>query len=74
LIDEFGINVPGGNRQAALDALADGRETWRRSQVGAAVRDAPDVAVRVLRELGYEVRWELPDPEPSGQPERLRAL
>lgn len=74
LIDEFGIDVPGGDRQAALDALADGREDWRRSQVGAAVRDAPDEAVRVLRELGYVVHWDSSQPEPVGQPERLRAL
>jgi hypothetical protein len=30
--------------------------------------------LRVLRELGYEVRWTGPNPEPPGQPQRLRAL
>jgi hypothetical protein len=35
--------------------LAEGRERWRRRQVGALVRDAPDEAVRVLTELGYGV-------------------
>ena len=74
LIEEFGIDVPGGDLNAARETLADGRETWRRSQVGAAVRDAPNEAVRVLRELGYDVNWTQPGPEPEGQPERLRAL
>lgn len=74
LIEEFGIDVPGGDLPAARETLADGRETWRRSQVGAAVRDAPNEAVRVLRELGYQIDWEGSGPEPAGQPERLRAL
>jgi hypothetical protein len=37
-------------------ALCRGRELWRRRQVGAAVRDVPREAARVLRELGWTVR------------------
>jgi hypothetical protein len=36
--------------------LAEGRERWRRRQIGMLVRDAPAEAVRVLRELGYDIR------------------
>lgn len=39
--------------------IAQGREAWRRRQLGAAVRDAPDVATHVLRELGLEVSGDL---------------
>ena len=38
--------------EAAVEA---GRERWRRRQLGAAVRDVPEEAARVLRELGYSV-------------------
>lgn len=72
LMEEFGV-TPAGDRQEALDALADGREEWRRNQVGASVRDAPDVAVRVLRELGYVISHPA-EVEPAGQVHRLRAL
>lgn len=58
LVEEFGIDTADG----ALDALAAGREKWRRHQTGAVVRDAPEEAVRVLRELGYMVET------PSGGP------
>ncbi|MFN8120406.1 MAG: hypothetical protein U0R67_12665 [Micropruina glycogenica] len=51
LQDEFGLDAADGWH----DALAEGRATWRRQQVGAAVRDAPQEAVRVLTELGYSV-------------------
>jgi hypothetical protein len=51
LVRECGVDpVPGW--QAALEA---GRERWRRHQIGALVRDAPDEAVRVLEENGYVV-------------------
>jgi hypothetical protein len=46
-------------RPGAVRILQDGRERWRRRQIGALVRDAPDVAVRVLDELGYTVK--IPD-------------
>lgn len=39
----------------AMEAIEAGRERWRRSQVAALVRDAPDEAVRVLTDLGYQV-------------------
>lgn len=51
LVHEFQIDV----LPDASVVLAEGRERWRRRQVGALVRDAPDEAVRVLEELGYEV-------------------
>lgn len=51
LQDEFGLDAGEGWQ----DALAQGRATWRRQQVGAAVRDAPAEAARVLEELGYSV-------------------
>jgi hypothetical protein len=51
LQDEFGLDTGDGWK----DALANGRARWRRQQVGAAVRDAPGEAIRVLRELGYQV-------------------
>lgn len=51
LIHEFQIDV----FPDALAVLADGRERWRRRQIGTLVRDAPDEAIRVLRELGYKV-------------------
>jgi hypothetical protein len=37
------------------DAIREGRQLWRERQVGALVRDAPDVAIRVLEEHGYSV-------------------
>lgn len=51
LIDELGVDAPTG----ALDALARGRIDWRRKQLAAAVRDSPETAARVLRELNYAV-------------------
>lgn len=51
LVHEFQIDV----FPDTPAALAEGRERWRRRQVGTLVRDAPEEAVRVLRELGYEV-------------------
>lgn len=73
LMDEFGV-TPSGDRTAALEALADGREDWRRTQVAAATRDAPEVAIRVLEDLGYEVRLQEGREKPKPQTERLRAL
>jgi hypothetical protein len=73
LIKEFGITPPGG-RRAALESLANGRERWRRRQLAAAVRDAPDEAIRVLDELGYDVTLREGENEPAPQTARLRGL
>jgi hypothetical protein len=37
-------------------AVEDGRQRWRLRQAGAVARDTPKVAVRVLTELGYEIK------------------
>ena len=50
IIHEFKIDVLPG----AQTVLSEGRERWRRRQIGTLVRDAPDEAVRVLKELGYD--------------------
>lgn len=46
----------------ALRAIGQGRMRWRRNQLGAAVRDSPETAARILQELGYAIhrrpmRW-----------------
>lgn len=51
-------------------AIREGRERWRRRQLGAAVRDVPGEAARVLRELG----WTVQEPGTSVLPENLSAL
>lgn len=48
---EFGF-APGPSWEKTL---AKNREIWRRKQTGAAVRDCPSEAVRVLTELGFSV-------------------
>jgi hypothetical protein len=63
---EFGIDV----EQGFQDVLNEGRARWRRRQIGASVRDAPAVAARVLREMGFEVR----EPESGCPPERTERL
>ncbi|CAG7844409.1 hypothetical protein USB125703_00640 [Pseudoclavibacter triregionum] len=57
LVEEFGVEPadPDWRRR-----LQDGRERWRRIQLKALVRDAPDSAAEALRALGYAVA------EPSG--------
>jgi hypothetical protein len=63
---EFGVDLERG----AQTVLDEGRARWRRRQIGAAVRDAPEEAVRVLRELGYPI-----EDHPDGpQPDRLDKL
>jgi hypothetical protein len=42
-----------------------GRELWRCRQAGAVVRDVPEEAARVLRELGYTVEAPTPVPDAS---------
>lgn len=51
LIQEFGVDVADDWQEQ----LAQGREEWRRRQISAGVRDAPEDAARTLRELGYTV-------------------
>jgi len=58
-------SVPGWQQ-----AVEDGRERWRCLQVAAIVRDVPEEAARVLRELGYAV--EPPDPVPAASAKALR--
>lgn len=66
LISEFGIDrLPGAEAM-----LCAGRERWRRRQIATLVRDAPDEAVRVLRELGYGVA----DPKDGPVPARTSKL
>ncbi|MFT4188944.1 MAG: hypothetical protein QM621_10230 [Aeromicrobium sp.] len=68
LITEFCVDTVKG----AEEALTQGRLHWRRQQVGALVREAPEQAVRVLREMGYDVRWpDSKNPEPCERTERL---
>lgn len=55
-----------------LEALRDGRERWRRAQVGTVVRDAPDEAIRVLADLGYRVRLKPGVAKPEEKTKRLR--
>ncbi len=51
LVEEFGIDSVDTWRSH----LASGREKWRRTQLKAAVRDAPEDAAETLRSLGYDV-------------------
>jgi hypothetical protein len=52
LIEEFRFDAMANARQA----IEDGRIRWRHRQLAAMVRDDPEEAVRVLTELGYEVK------------------
>jgi hypothetical protein len=45
------------------EQVETGRERWRRRQAATVVRDMPEEAARVLRDLGYIV--EAPDPLPE---------
>jgi hypothetical protein len=51
LVQDFGVDPLEGWEQV----LAAGRERWRRRQVASAARDVPEVAARVLGDLGYTV-------------------
>ena len=68
LVRELGVDCPPGG----LSALAEGRETWRRQQLRAAVRDSPDDAATVLQNLGYGVTQ--PERAPVVNRTRLREL
>lgn len=61
LIDEFGID----NAKESSNALARGRQKWRRIQTRTVVRDDPESAVTELKSLGYDVAWQHNDEEPS---------
>ena len=73
LILEFNV-VPSPDQETALEALRAGRAAWRVHQLGAAVADNPAVAVRVLKELGYEITWRGEGTEPEARMDRLREL
>jgi hypothetical protein len=49
--EEFGIDTAAGWR----DVVNEGRRRWRLIQLAAAVRDCPEEAARVLRDLDYVV-------------------
>ncbi len=51
-INELGARA----RSGAWKALEEGRSEWRRLQLKAAVRDAPELAAEVLRQEGWTVR------------------
>ena len=53
--------------------LRTNRVQWRRHQTGAAVRDCPSEAVRVLEELGYVVTAPTEGPAPD-RADRLAAF
>lgn len=69
LVYELGVETLDGWRQT----IDDGRESWRRLQLRAAVRDAPAEAAQVLRALGYTVDFN-GDPAPPDNAKRLRAI
>ena len=63
---ELGVDV----EAEFQDVIDQGRARWRRRQLAAAVRDSPETASQVLRELGYSV-----DVPPGGPaPERIDKL
>jgi hypothetical protein len=70
LVRELGVDHEPGWR----DALATGRERWRRMQIRAVVRDAPGEAIAVLEKLGYEIRMRDGLEEPEDNLSRLRDL
>ncbi|MCX2750218.1 hypothetical protein OOZ51_20770 [Arthrobacter sp. MI7-26] len=51
LIDDCGVDSLSGWK----DAVESGREKWRRIQLRSVVRDSPEDAASVLRNLGYAV-------------------
>lgn len=68
LVTEFGVDSTVSGRRA----LRDGREVWRRAQIGTVVRDAPNEAIRVLENLGYRVRLKRGARKPMEKTKRLR--
>ena len=51
-VTELGVRT----KKGAWAALEEGRAEWRRRQLAAAVRDAPEIAAKALREEGWSVR------------------
>ena len=49
--EEFGIDTS----RAWSKVVKEGRQRWRLIQLAAAVRDCPEEAARVLRDLNYAV-------------------
>jgi hypothetical protein len=70
LVRELGVDHQPGWR----DALADGRERWRRMQTAAVVRDAPGEAIAALTALGYETHRRDCTVATQGNRDRLREL
>jgi hypothetical protein len=70
LVRELGVD----HERAWRDALADGRERWRRMQTAAVVRDAPAAAIEALSALGYEINLHDGSVTPQDNRDRLREL
>lgn len=70
LVRELGVD----HEHAWRDALADGRERWRRMQTAAVVRDAPAEAVAALIALGYDIQLRDDAVAPHSNRDRLREL
>jgi len=70
LIEEFGIDHAEGFRAA----LQDGRREWRMKQTKAAVRDDPDSAVAMLKDMGYTIQFESGGTPPGARNDRLEQL
>jgi hypothetical protein len=70
LVRELGVD----HERAWRDALADGRERWRRMQTAAVVRDAPAEAIAALTALGYDIQLRDGTVAPQDNRDRLREL
>lgn len=68
LVHEFGVD----SDPQGLEALSDGREIWRRTQVRSVVRDCPSEAIDVLTALGYDVQLRPGREHPPENRVRLR--
>lgn len=69
LLDEFGIDGAAESRAT----LQSGRKRWRMTQTSSAVRDDPDSAVSVLKELGYHIELADGEDAPLTNESRLTA-
>lgn len=69
LVNEFGIDCTA----QGMEALRLGREKWRTKQIATVVRDCPETAADVLRDLEYVVSPPPAGPRPPN-PDRLREL
>ena len=65
LIEEFDVD----SQPEAIEAICEGRRDWRRRQVATVVRDCPDEAVRLLKDLGYGITP--PDEPPTERGDKL---